>query len=88
MGYPDYKQPFVLHTDASLDGLGAVLYQKQDGRMRVIIIIIINIIDIPRTGFSITIYKDDLLYYNKKKTKKQTIYIVSYPKNCYLYLVR
>ena len=55
----------------------------------IIIIIIINIIDIPRTGFSITIYKDDLLYYNKKtKQKKQTIYIVSYPKNCYLYLVR
>ena len=52
-----------------------------------IIIIIINIIDIPRTGFSITIYKDDL-YTTIKKTKKQTIYIVSYPKNCYLYLVR
>ena len=35
MGYPDYNQPFILHTDASLEGLGAVLYQKQNGQMRV-----------------------------------------------------
>ena len=35
LGYADYSSPFVGHTDASLDGLGAVLYQKQDGRDRV-----------------------------------------------------
>ena len=28
LAYADYKQPFVLHTDSSLDGLVAVLYQK------------------------------------------------------------
>ena len=28
--------PFVLHTDRSSEGLGAVLYQKQDGKLRVI----------------------------------------------------
>ena len=36
MAYPDYEIPFVLHTDASQEGLGAVLYQKQQGRMHVI----------------------------------------------------
>ena len=36
MAYPDFSKPFTLHTDASKDGLGAVLYQNQDGVMRVI----------------------------------------------------
>ena len=29
--YAGYTQPFILHTDSSLDGLGAVLYQKDLG---------------------------------------------------------
>ena len=36
LAYPDYKLPFVLHTDSSSEGLGAVLYQKHNGKLRVI----------------------------------------------------
>ena len=31
-----FKAPFILHTDAMRDGLGAVLYQVQEGQKRVI----------------------------------------------------
>lgn len=36
LGFPDFTQPFIVHTDTSHQGLGAVLYQKQDGKLRVI----------------------------------------------------
>lgn len=36
LGYPDLTEPFILHCDASQEGLGAVLYQRQKGKMVVI----------------------------------------------------
>lgn len=36
LGFADAKQPYILHTDASIHGLGAALYQEQDGHLRVI----------------------------------------------------
>ena len=37
LGYPDPSLNYILDTDASLDGVGAVLSQIQDGRERVIL---------------------------------------------------
>ena len=36
LAFADYTKPFIVHTDASGHGLGAVLYQVQDGKQRAI----------------------------------------------------
>ena len=36
LGFADPKQPYILHTDASTLGLGAALYQEQQGQKRVV----------------------------------------------------
>uniref|UniRef100_A0A3P9JC12 Gypsy retrotransposon integrase-like protein 1 n=1 Tax=Oryzias latipes TaxID=8090 RepID=A0A3P9JC12_ORYLA len=36
LGFANPKLPYVLHTDASTTGLGAALYQEQNGKMQVI----------------------------------------------------
>ena len=36
LAYPNYKLPFILHANSSLEGLGAVHYQVQNGVKRVI----------------------------------------------------
>lgn len=36
LGFADPKLPYILHTDASTTGLGAALYQEQEGQQRVI----------------------------------------------------
>ncbi|KAL0199310.1 hypothetical protein M9458_007850 [Cirrhinus mrigala] len=36
LGFADPKLPYILHTDASTSGLGAALYQEQQGQKRVI----------------------------------------------------
>ena len=36
LAYPDVNLPYTLYTDASDKGLGAALYQCQEGKLRVI----------------------------------------------------
>ena len=36
LAFADFNMPFKLHTNATAIGLGAVLYQEQDGKYRVI----------------------------------------------------
>ena len=36
MAYTNFEKPFVLHVDASKDGLGAVLYRHQNDILRVV----------------------------------------------------
>ena len=36
LAFPDFELPFLLNTDASADGLDAVLYQRQHGKLRVV----------------------------------------------------
>ena len=36
LGYPDFSQPFILHSDASANAIGAVLSQLQSGKETVI----------------------------------------------------
>ena len=36
LGHADYNKPFELHTDAFQVGFGAVLFQEQEGKLRVI----------------------------------------------------
>ena len=36
IAFPDFSIPFTIHCDASQNGLGAVLYQEQEGATRVI----------------------------------------------------
>ena len=38
LGYPDFSREFILQTDASLNGLGAILSQQgKDGQIHVIV---------------------------------------------------
>ena len=36
LSYPDFDKPFILHANALEDGLGCILYQQQQGKLRVI----------------------------------------------------
>ena len=33
MAFPDYNLPYILHTDSSTEDLGAIIYQRQAGKV-------------------------------------------------------
>ena len=43
LAYPQFDQPYVLHTDASKDGLSVILYQRQEGKIACYCICIKNV---------------------------------------------
>ena len=36
LAYAEFRKPFILHTDASIEGLEAVLYQEHGGLEKVV----------------------------------------------------
>uniref|UniRef100_A0A8C5QI39 Gypsy retrotransposon integrase-like protein 1 n=1 Tax=Leptobrachium leishanense TaxID=445787 RepID=A0A8C5QI39_9ANUR len=55
MSYPDYSKSFVLHCDASQEGLGAVLYQEQEEKLKVKLNVTGHRWDAELAGFNFTI---------------------------------
>ena len=49
LAYPDYQLPFILCTDISSEGLGAVLCQEQEGKLRVIAYILDQLVKLNPT---------------------------------------
>ena len=53
LAYASYQKPFKLHTDTSENGLGAVLYQKQDDDMERVIAYVSRILSKSKRNYDI-----------------------------------
>ena len=51
MAYANYTKPFILHTDASENSLGAVLYQKEDDGMESVIAYVSRTLSKPKHNY-------------------------------------
>lgn len=61
LAYADFTQPFKLYTDASFDGLGAVLPQVQEGQERVIVYASRSLVGAERNDQNYSSFKLELL---------------------------
>jgi len=54
VAYPNFKKPFILYTDASKEGIGAVLYQRNDQGKKHIIAYISRVLNQHEKNYPIT----------------------------------
>ena len=76
LGYADYSEPFILETDASLAGLGAVLSQDQNGTRRVIAYASRRLRPLERNGRNYSAMKLELLALKWAITEKFRGYLL------------
>lgn len=72
LAYPDFGSPFVLHTDASGEGVGATLYPIQDGQTRVIAYASRTLNDAKR---KYSAYRREFLAFKRAVTEKFCTYL-------------
>lgn len=75
--YPDFSQPFILRTDGSLHGLGAVLSQRQGGAGRVIAYASRGLRGSEKNDQNYSAFKLELLALKWAVTKKFKEYLIS-----------
>lgn len=75
LAYADFSRPFHLYTDASLDGLGAVLSQVQEGRERVIAYASRSLLPTERNDKNYSSFKLELLALKWAVTEKFKDYL-------------
>ncbi|KAJ8000169.1 hypothetical protein DPEC_G00202050 [Dallia pectoralis] len=75
LAYANFDQPFLVYTDASLEGLGAVLSQVQDGKERVIAYASRSLSTTERNDQNYSSFKLELLALNWAITEKFKDYL-------------
>ena len=76
LGYPDFKAPFVVETDASFSGLGAVLSQKQGNKTVVIAYASRSLRPTERNDANYSAMKLELLALKRSITEKFRDYLL------------